>query len=153
VLRHGKEKKMGSPAVPNPNGLPIVDAKRPIRVLVRPIDVKRGAKLEPQSCAFALALKRQTHCVEARVFRSVTYVTHKTRIVRYKTPEAAARELIAFDRGGSFEPAEYTFSPFGKSLLLVGSGGKPKPTGPKKTKSTHKKPYHITAMVRKASAS
>lgn len=141
---------MSVPAVPNPKGLPIMDARKPIQVEVTPTDVRKGSKLEPSSCAFALALKRETHCVEARVFRTVTYVTYKTRIVRFHTPEAAARELIVFDRGGAFEAAEYTFRPFPKTLRLRANGGRQKPTGPKKRKGNGTRPHHITAMVRKA---
>lgn len=143
---------MAAPAVPNPKGLPIVDAKRPIDIDVIPTDVRKGNKGSATTCAYAVAIKRQTHCVEARVFRTVTYVTYKTRIVRYKTPEAAARELIAFDRGGSFQADVYRFRPFPKSLRLVSNGGSRKPTGPKKSKSRKKRVHHVTTMVRKADA-
>jgi hypothetical protein len=140
-----------NPAVVNPNGLPIIEAKRDLVVKVTANDVRRGKRLDSHECAFAKACKRQG-ASEATILRRVTYLKFEKHIVRYRTPESAARELIVFDRGGAFAAGTYVFRPFGKNSRLVRNGGTSnavrKGRKPYPKKNDQRMPPHVTTLVR-----
>ena len=94
-------------------GIEVRDAKGPLEILVTPTDIKRGDTKNPSGCAVAVACKRQLHAVDVRVHLSRVYVKlkrkdEKMEWVRYVTPESMRSEIIAFDRGGQFEPGTHT---------------------------------------------
>ena len=88
-------------------GLPVYDAKNPIAFTVTPRDVRQGGVQAPDSCAMALACKREHHSKDVRIHLKYSYVLEKDHWVRYRTPVSVGREIVAFDRGGSFDPGEY----------------------------------------------
>ena len=95
-------------------GLPVVDAKRPLTLKVTKTDIAKAADgiQKPDKCAVARACYRELHVIEARVHLSRVYLrTNDSNWVRYKTPAAMRDEIIAFDRGGAFEPAEFYLAP------------------------------------------
>lgn len=125
-------------------GLPVVDAIRPINLEINKLDVAHAKKSDPANCAAALAGKRILH-KEVRVFLTRTYVKEKKHWVRYITPQSVSREIISFDRGAAFEPGEYKMDRPSPGQKL----------GIKRGKSTHasksnnrKGPYHATVNVR-----
>jgi hypothetical protein len=90
------------------NGKKVVDATKPITIHITQRDATEGANKNPSSCAAARAVKRDVaDCVSARVHIGRVYVETPTKWIRYNTPDALRTEIIAFDRGGSFEPGEY----------------------------------------------
>jgi hypothetical protein len=89
-------------------GKKVVDAKRPAKILITKRDVVAGDNKNPSGCAAALAAKRDVpDCLSARVHIGRVYIEHKDKWVRYLTPEALRTEIVAFDRGGSFQPGDY----------------------------------------------
>ena len=127
------------------DGLPIYDAVEPISFTVTKRDISKGGVKEPDSCAMALACKREYHSKDVRIHINYSYVLEKDHWVRYRTPNSVAREIVVFDRGGAFDPGEYTLLvPFKSDRL-----GKIKQTGKHLSKRvSHKRYIHITANVR-----
>lgn len=94
------------------NGKRVVDATKPVKIKVTAHDTKVGANKNPSSCAAALAAKRDVpDCLSARVHIGRVYIEQKNRWVRYMTPDSLRSEIIAFDRGGSFNPDVYELKP------------------------------------------
>lgn len=119
------------------DGLPVIDATEPLALTVGPRDIKGASRKEPGQCAIARACRRQLHVHEVRIHLSRTYLrTNSNNWVRYVTPKSARDEIIAFDRGGEFEPVQLTLSPVWKSERLGAgrSGGKPTGNGVKREK-------------------
>ena len=128
------------------NGLPVFDATEPLPFSVTNRDINRGGTKEPDSCAIALACKRKTHCKDVRIHLSYSYLLEGDHWVRYRTPACISREIVAFDRGGSFDPGEYTLLVPYKSDRL---GVRVKPRrGRYNRRIPLKKFVHITANVR-----
>lgn len=86
----------------------IKDATGPITVEVTPNDVKESKVKSHRACALAVACQRKLKLDGIVVSRAMAYLVKGTRAVRYKLPESAIREVIAFDRGGSFDIGNYT---------------------------------------------
>lgn len=92
------------------DGWPIVDGTRDrtLRVTERDVSSSEGRK-DPLGCMFARAGKRDFGS-EVRVYRSRAYIrdSKNKRWERYIMPMSMTKELVAFDRGGSFQADEYT---------------------------------------------
>ncbi len=90
------------------NGKKVVDAKAPAKIAITAEDVAKGANKNPSGCAAALAAMHDIKdCISARVHVGRVYIETPRRWVRYMTPESLRTEIIAFDRGGSFQPGQY----------------------------------------------
>lgn len=93
------------------NGLPIVDATRTIRIHISQRDAKLGKTKDPGACAAARSCIRTVdECTAARIHLSCAYLKMGAVWVRYKTSQALRSEIVAFDRGASFEPGIYTLA-------------------------------------------
>ncbi len=125
------------------NGLPVIDAKRPLTITVKRLDIARAQPLEPDRCAMARACYRELRCLEVRVFRTRCYIrTNDHNWVRYITPSSLRDETIAFDRGGRMEPGEHRLGvPTGSNAL-----GSQRRGG--HTTSQHKGRNHMLTNVR-----
>lgn len=130
------------------DGLPVIDATSPIKLHIELVDIKGARKNDPAQCAAAKAIAR-TMKTDAKVFVSRTYVKAKDgkKWVRYMTPENVSREVIAFDRGSSFEPGEYQFPKPSKGNELGADRGRSYNNGPDSTPRP-KRFIHTTAQVR-----
>ena len=109
------------------SGKPIVNATEPLPFRVTDDDAKRAVPKDPERCAAALGLLRVIPGVlSVRVQRSRTFVEFENRIERYETPEAIRTELVALDRGGKFQPDDYSLRPLPPSARPNGkrTGGK-----------------------------
>lgn len=99
------------------DGKKVVDATKKLTIRITESDVTRGNTKDPGHCAAARALLRSVpECTRARVHVGRTYLLQKTpsgreQWVKYQTPKALRTEIVAFDRGGTFEPGEYTLVP------------------------------------------
>lgn len=101
------------------NGKRVVDATRKQRIIVTKRDTIDGDNKNPSSCAAARAAKRDIpECISARVHIGRVYIEREKTWVRYKTPEALRTEIIAFDKGGSFQPGEYELRPMAPTQRL-----------------------------------
>jgi hypothetical protein len=127
------------------NGLPVFDAREPISFSVTKRDIDRGGVKLPDSCAIAVACKREFHSKDVRIHLTYSYLLEKDHWVRYRTPNCISREIVAFDRGGTFEPGEYTLLvPFKSNRI----GGLRRLRKHYNKRLSLKKVIHITANVR-----
>jgi hypothetical protein len=85
----------------------VVNAKKSVILHITDGDISKAKKKKPDSCAAAIACRRQMHVAEARVHLGRTYLRNNGKWVRYLTSDALRSELIAFDKGGKFEPGDY----------------------------------------------
>jgi hypothetical protein len=99
------------------DGTAVIDAKRPLRIRVIKEDLASARRKDPGNCAIAQAVKRCAGVEAVRVHTSRVYVRrHKTAPwERYETPNSIRVELVAFDRGASFQEDEYVLPPPSKS--------------------------------------
>jgi len=128
-------------------GKTIVDAKRPMIVRISKADIAGSAKKNPAMCAAARALVREGTCTKARVHLSRVYLLQGDKWVKYATPNSIAREITAFDRGGSFEPGDYKLIPVTPSQR-EGARAKHANNTDKKRYTGNKRAQHITTGVR-----
>jgi hypothetical protein len=98
------------------NGKKVVDATRKARIVITDRDITEGDNKNPSGCAAARAAKRTLpHCISARVHIGRIYIEQEKRWLRYFTPDSLRSEIIAFDRGGRFQPGEYVLKTPGRS--------------------------------------
>jgi hypothetical protein len=90
------------------NGLSVVDATKSITIKVTASDILKSTKKDQTECAAAIACKRQLKATEVRVHVGRTYIRYNGQWKRYITSSALRDEVVAFDRGGDFNPGEYT---------------------------------------------
>lgn len=128
------------------DGLPVFDAKKAISLTVTAKDVDNADPKRPNNCAVAIACRRSTQAKEVRVHLGRVYVrTNDQNWQRFITPRPMRSEIIAFDRGGNFEPGTFTLSAPQPSKKATGKrqGGKTtvkvakKVAGGKKRKAPH----------------
>lgn len=123
------------------------DAKRTLTVHITPGDIRtaglgRGRKA-PNHCAAAQAIKREYKCKDAEVHLSRTYVQDASGTwTRYATPKALRDEIIAFDRGGTFEPSTFDLGVMKPYMKDSGARGYVRKPAHKRRK------VHVTASVR-----
>lgn len=123
-------------------GLPVRDAKKSVMLAITDGDVKKGKVKSPAGCAAAVACKRQLGATEAHVHKSRTYLRFNGHWVRYMTPQSLQAEIIAFDRGGKFEPGEHRLTKIQPSRAWN------KKSGPRRTKGKKKQGYHVVKNIR-----
>jgi hypothetical protein len=98
------------------NGKKVVDATKKIKINITALDVKHGNNKDPGGCAAARALLRDVpECTKARVHVGRIYLEVGNKWLRFQTPPALRTEIIAFDRGATFTPDEYTIAPLCES--------------------------------------
>jgi len=112
------------------DGLPVVDAKAPLKLEVTKMDCQLATRKNPGCCAVAKACGRELKIRGVRVHLSRLYLLKGKAWTRYVVHSSLRQEIIAFDRGGKFQPGIYTFAAPEPSKRL---GAKIK-TGPKLTK-------------------
>jgi hypothetical protein len=93
------------------DGVPVEDAAKPVKLHITKADVNKGNNKDPGGCAAAQACMRELGAEAARVHIGRTYLKLGKKWVRFHTPPALRSEIIAFDRGGTFEPGEYYLAP------------------------------------------
>lgn len=94
------------------DGIPVLDAKRPLDLHITSRDCNGGDPKRPETCAAAKAIRREHQVIDCKVHLSRVYVRqNKGNWTRYQTPPALQREIVTFDRGGVFEPGTYTLIP------------------------------------------
>ena len=107
------------------NGKQVVNASKPVTINITPRDVANGDNKNPSSCAAARAAKHSIEeCISARVHIGRVYIEQDKKWVRYNTPDALKQEIIAFDRGGTFQPGEYILRPVSEGETAEGRARK-----------------------------
>lgn len=100
------------------NGRPVVNALRKLNLHISAADIKAAKSQDPALCAAARAAVREIpNCIAARIHLGRAYILQKDKWLRFKTPEALRGEIIAYDRGGKFQPGDYELTPMSPSDL------------------------------------
>lgn len=101
--------------------VPVVDAKRELRVMILPVDVEKATRKDPGCCVFAQACIRSFGATKVLFYRTVAYVElpkedGTSQVERFVMPKAM-RDLIAnFDMGKEVIPkAGFVLRPPAKS--------------------------------------
>jgi hypothetical protein len=128
------------------DGMKVVDAKRKFSVVIRRGDVASADKKAPATCAAAKALSRLPKVSEARVHLSRTYLQIGNRWVRYRTPLALRAEIIAFDRGGTFDAGVYKLETIHDDARLGKRRKRYPETGRKPTAGNRGKNHRMTGV-------
>lgn len=93
------------------DGKPVLNAKHAVTLKISASDVARADRKEPALCAVARACRRQILAKEVRVHLGRVYMRmNEGNWQRFLTPRSLRSEIIAFDRGGSFEPGTFVLS-------------------------------------------
>lgn len=105
------------------NGLPVVDAKRPLPLEITTADITHSNPMDPAGCAAAVAVMRQEGVRAALIHLTKAYIRRdlggKPKYwERYEAPRRLRTEVVAFDRGGSFEPDEFELRPICPSQTI-----------------------------------
>jgi hypothetical protein len=133
------------------DGKPVKDADEKIVLHITRTDVAAGAKKNADSCAAAKALCREHQCEAAKVHMSRAYIKKRGKWIRYEVTPALRNEVLAFDRGGTFEPGEYILLP-PRPVSRLGAPRKTKRVETRKgghdSKGKLKRPYHVATGVR-----
>jgi hypothetical protein len=132
-------------------GIDVKDANEEIEVTITPRDVQLGKKKNAHECAAARAICREHKADAAIVHFSRTYIKKGETWWRYSTPPMLRTEVVAFDRGGNFEPGDYTLKPVQATVRLDAPIKKKtgKRTGTRPQNGNRpKKPYHVVTGVR-----
>lgn len=126
--------------------LPIIDAKRPVTLVITKRDVTTADTKEPAHCVVAKACKRMMNAAEVRVHLSRTYVrANEGNWTRFFTPRSLRQEIIAFDRGGKFEPGQYQLGVIPKAKQSTGKRQGTQGSGKKRGRIRR---YHVIKDVR-----
>jgi len=120
-----------------PNVEEVIDAVKPVKVIVRENDNVTGKKGQPTECAMARAMKREFDADGVIIGLSRSYIIKGKKATRYQTPDSVARELVSFDRHQDFAPGVYSLSPISPSSHkpsgTPSSGTNPRPIVHKRT--------------------
>jgi hypothetical protein len=84
--------------------IPVVDAKKELRVFILPDDVRNACPKDADSCVFALACKRACGASRVLFFRTIAYVelpdkSGKMRVERFMISDDMKELISRFDRG------------------------------------------------------
>ncbi len=123
----------------------VVDAKKPITIIVSKADCRNGNLKEPDNCAMAKALQREHD--GAIISLSTAYIVDGEKATRYKVPESVAREIVSFDRNHKFAAGEYSLR-VPSDCERIGPRNRPQPVKNRKYTNKDKPRYHRTAGLR-----
>jgi hypothetical protein len=130
-------------------GLPILDAKKAVTLIINDNDINKADPKEPKDCAVARACRRGLHVKEVRVHLGRVYLRqNEGNWLRYMTPRYLRSEIIAFDRGGKFAPGEYTLQAPGPSRRTKKAQGSKKSKTAHSNRKTKRRSPHVVTDVR-----
>lgn len=125
------------------------DADKNVIIEVTKADVSASARRAHEGCAMAVACKRKLKVDGVIISRSIAYVVKGKKALRYFVPASVAREVVAFDRGASFEPGSYVLRrPDKSSRLGHMKGGHNRDNEGRKKHNPEDGPRHVTQNVR-----
>jgi hypothetical protein len=134
-------------------GLKVVDPRGKVTLHITKADITKGNTKDPAGCAAARCIMREVpECIEARVHLGRTYIKTKDKWLRYQTPGSLRSEIIAFDRGGVFEPGVYTLCPMSPTNQLGKQQGSNKSQSKRVKVSPKRKSPHTVTGVRQHGA-
>lgn len=119
----------------------IKDANKPLQLKITTRDVNAARRKQNNLCAAARCLLRMEGVDEAIVNKTRTLIRKGSIWTRYVTPISLQMELVAFDRGGRFEPGEHFLLPVPHYERPTGKrqgSNKDKKTGRQGTRTYHR---------------
>ena len=126
------------------DGQAVTDAAMRLRIDVTRRDIEKGAPLNPNACAIAVACVRQVpDCTDAYIHLGRAFLRIRDKWKRWHLPKYARDEVVAFDRGGKFVPQEIELQvPPVTRLLKVSRAQRPRsrPTSPVRKRVVHRTP-------------
>lgn len=129
------------------DGKIVRNARKRMKIEILPADIRSASKKKPECCAVANACMRQMPIKEIRVHLSRVFMKGKDGTwTRFLTPKNLRTEIVAFDRGGEFEPGTYLLSKPNPAKTT----GKRYGTKTNDTVRRNKRKRHVTANVRPA---
>ncbi len=127
-------------------GKKVVDTKGKRRLVITKGDIARGKVKDPDGCAAAIALEREPGVQQAKVHLSRVYLKEGDKWVRYLTPKSLRDEIVAFDRGGKFEPGAHMLLPVQSTAHLGSKRPQYEATGKFPQKAARSKPHLISGV-------
>lgn len=124
----------------------VKDAKKGVVIEVTKRDVNSSRVKDHKECAMAVACKRMMDLDGVIISRSTAYLVKDGKAIRYSVPMHVQKEIVAFDRGGIFEPGEYRLQRPHEAITLGVDREKPKSKQPVNKKRAE--PRHVTANIR-----
>lgn len=107
------------------NGLPVVDAKKPIQIHVNDIDVKQSKRKSPTECVIAKACKRLFKAREVMILRRTAYVDlpgpgrgGRRQFKRFIIDRNVSEKIGVFDKTGQMDTGGFTLLPPSPSMTL-----------------------------------
>ncbi len=90
--------------------VPVVDAKKDLRVFITPSDVESATRKDPGACVFAKACSRSFGCKRVLIYRATAYVELPSengalKVERFTLTPAMRSLVEAFDKGEIVIPA------------------------------------------------
>jgi hypothetical protein len=131
-------------------GKPVKDSRKRLTIHITKNDVEKGDVKDPGACAAARCIKRELGVKDVRVHIGRTYVDMGDHWLRYRTSKGLRTEIVAFDRGGSFEPGEYDLVQIPPQDQF--DHKRKKAPGPKIARRKIARHIHVTAGVRERGA-
>lgn len=125
----------------------VKDATRAVTIEVTKRDTTSSTVKSHKACAMAVACKRALELDGVVISRRIAYLIKDNVATRYAVPESVTREVVAFDRGGVFEPGEYKLQK-PRPYISLGTSGRARITGKGKKLGTRGDPHHATANIR-----
>lgn len=92
-------------------GIPVVEGRKLLNVVVTMSDVQGSKKANSKHCALTRAALRIPGVVAAYVFRSMAYLEYRDRMVRFQLPVSVQKEIVSFDRSKIFAEGAYHLRP------------------------------------------
>lgn len=111
-------------------GKDVIDAKLPLKMSVRPHDIKSAKRRDPLSCAIARCAIRDKHVISARIGQKYALIEYSSHFERYVVNSQASRAIKEFDKSGTFIEGEYHLLPVPESMQLTGKSKHSKTTPP-----------------------
>ena len=86
------------------NGLPVVDAKNDLRIVILEDDIKKGIPKDFDKCIFAQACKRVFNSQKVLLMRSIAYISlpdenGNYKVERYLISNGGRKVISDFDQG------------------------------------------------------
>jgi hypothetical protein len=92
-------------------GIPVVDGRDRVQVVVTEHDVINAKKANSKHCALARAALRVPGVDAAYFFRSTAFLEYADKIVRFLLPVSVQKEIVSFDRARMFASGVYQMTP------------------------------------------
>ena len=90
-------------------GIPVEDATRDLRIIIKPCDVSGAERKDPSNCVFARACRRSFGTKKIIFLRNFAYVElpgedGTMKVERFEMPPSVKRLIADFDKGGEIIP-------------------------------------------------